>query len=274
MGSPDFAVPSLKAVCAYFAADVVTVFSQPDKRRGRGKIMSPTPVRQWALDHNIPTYTPLNKTEVAQSVDDIKPDLIVVVAYGMILPAEVVDNYLCVNGHASLLPDYRGASPIHSALLNGDMQTGTTLIKMNAKMDEGDMLKKKSCVILPADDLQSLHDTLAELTAEAFAEWLRAEFENELFDGDVQDHSNASYCKKLSTTDRELNLADSAEINMNKIRAFSPIPGAFLTLKSGKIIKILVASIVDGHLTPLIVKPEGKKEMPYTDYLLANPPII
>lgn len=274
MGSPDFAVPTLQAICTYFGSESVTVFSQPDKRRGRGKILSPTPVRQWALDHDIPTFTPLNKTEVSELVIKLKPDLIVVVAYGMILPVEVVDDYVCINGHASLLPAYRGASPIHAALLNGDTETGTTLIKMNAKMDEGNMLKIRCSPILSEDNLLSVHNKLAALTAEAFSEWLADDFETNNFIGTRQNEAQSSYCKKLRTSDRELNLSDPVELNLNKIRAFSPQPGAFLTLKSGKGIKILKASIVDGILNPIIVKPEGKKEMPYSDYLLANPPII
>ncbi|NBV42677.1 methionyl-tRNA formyltransferase, partial [bacterium] len=140
-GTPDFAVPILDAVSAYLGNRLTAVFSRPDSHQGRGQKLTASPVKLRATELGLPIYTPESKLEVKQIFGRIKPDLAIVVAYGIIFPRSVVESYYCVNIHGSLLPKYRGASPIQAAILNGDTETGITLIRMNNKMDQGPILK-------------------------------------------------------------------------------------------------------------------------------------
>ena len=128
MGSPDFALPTLKALHENYT--VSSVLTRPDAPKGRGKQLTPTPIKAWALENNIPVYTPTNKAEVAEVLTTLNPSLCIVIAYGMILPKSITDSITCINLHGSILPQYRGASPIHSSLFNNDTQTGITAIRM------------------------------------------------------------------------------------------------------------------------------------------------
>ncbi|RAP39051.1 methionyl-tRNA formyltransferase [Candidatus Marinamargulisbacteria bacterium SCGC AAA071-K20] len=269
MGTPQFSVPILEKLLKDISAKF-HVFSKPDKARGRGQITSPSPVKECATNHNLPTYTPTSKEELAGEVTKIDPDLIIVVAYAMILPKSVTDNYFCINIHASLLPKYRGASPIHSALLNQDEETGITLIKMNEKMDEGDVLEVKNITIEDNDNLNTLENKLALISAKQIVNYLQLNQDLQNAVLAPQNKEKASYCYKITKEDLSLNLSDTIHTNLGKIKAFAPKPGAKLT-KNGKIIKIIDAKIEDSKLIPLIVKPEGKSEMPYKDYLLGHP---
>lgn len=163
--SPTFAIASLDVCIQCTPVAHLTVLSQPDKVRTRGKKLTPTPIRQHALKHNLTTHTPETKEEFATLIDTIKPDLIIVIAYGMIIPKRITDNYLCINAHASLLPQYRGASPIQASLLNNDTKTGVTLIKMNEHMDEGAIISKQEHNIKKNTTFNILHDELASLTS-------------------------------------------------------------------------------------------------------------
>jgi len=274
MGSPLFSVPVLEAILDAFPESVVGVITQPDMGRGRGKKVSPTPVAEVAMARGIPVYKPESKLEIEPILSALAPDLVVVVAYGMILPKSVTEGYFCMNGHSSLLPQYRGAAPIHFALLNGDTETGITLIKITEKMDAGDVLLKQACPIDPLDTLGSLHDRLSLLCAEMVVRFIKEHFLPSDICPIAQVESEATYTRKLTTADREINRLDSAEVSLNRVRAFSPVPGAFISLDGGGIVKVLSADIVDNRLRPLRVKPEGKAEMVYPDYLLGNPPII
>jgi methionyl-tRNA formyltransferase len=268
MGSPDFCIPTLDRLIAHPKVKMMGVVSQPNKPKGRGKQLLPTPVKTWAIDYNIDVYSPQSKDEVAQIVDQIKPTLIVVVAYGMILPASITDRYLCINGHASILPHYRGASPIHASLLNNDNKTGMTLIKITDKMDAGNMLLTLKTDIDDNDNFETLHDRLALLCADAFASYLDKP------DTEIsQNHDKATYCSKLTTSDRELLSTDSNAVKWGKIRAFSPRPGAFIMI-GDRPTKIIQARRERDVLIPVLVQPPGKKKMSYDDYLRGGYPSL
>lgn len=263
-GTPDFACPTLTALTS-IQCNIIHVITQPDKIRTRGKKTSPTPIKQLANQLNIPVSTPLNKQDFAKLISQLNPDIIIVIAYGMILPAEIVNKYYCINLHASLLPKYRGASPIQASLLNNDTLSGITLIHMNNKMDEGPIILKNTCQINPSDNFLKVHDNLAKIAATTCLEWVQKTNNNVTMSITEQNHSQATYCKKIKKEDLYLNPNDNIQINAAKIKAFSPIPGAY-TLKNNKRIKILEAEILNNQLRPILVKPEGKKIMSYDDF--------
>lgn len=268
MGSPEFGLQSLITLYSNPALDLIAVFSRADAPKGRNQLMSETPIKAWASQHHISTYTPMSKEEVAAKINELKPDLLIVIAYGMILPKSITDHYLCINVHASILPKYRGASPIHAALLNNDKKTGITLIKMNEYMDRGDILATYTLDIEETDNLQTLHDKLATLSSNACTNIIQ---NIHALTFTPQDNEHASYCQKLHTSDFELKPTDSIEQKLGKIKAFSPRPGAFI-IRNGKQIKILEALRQEDQLIPITIKPEGKRMMSYKDYCLAQPP--
>jgi methionyl-tRNA formyltransferase len=273
MGSPEFALPSLKALRQTFSEDIIAVFTRPDAPKGRGKKLVSTPIKSWALSQEIPVYTPHNKDELQSEIVNLDPDLIVVIAYGMIFPQVITDKYFCLNVHGSLLPKFRGASPIQASLLNGDTETGITLMKMNESMDKGAILSKETITIQDNDNLASLHDKLAELGSKVLPGYISDHLITGQFTLTPQDHVQASYCKKIQKTDLELDLKQTPIQILRKIRAFSPIPGAFV-INNNRRVKILDAKIVDDELNILQVKPEGKSIMSYHDYCLAHPKIL
>jgi methionyl-tRNA formyltransferase len=269
LGTPDFAVPMLEAVIQHQAVNTFAVITRPDAPKGRSKKLVPSPVKQCAIKHNLPVFNPPTKETLSATIQSLSPDIIIVVAYGMILPKIITDTYFCINSHGSLLPQYRGASPIHASLLNHDKKTGITLIKMDEKMDTGDILYQQKITIDPQDNFASLHDKLAILSGTAIITYLETMT-------DVtpvpQNHQTATYCKKYISSDFELNTTDSALINLGKIRAFSPVPGAYI-IKDKKRVKILHATLENNKLKLITVKPEGKQAMSYQDYCLGNPPL-
>ena len=270
MGTPDFSCTSLLALLNNFSEFEFSVITMPDKVRTRGKKVSPAPVKLIAQKNNLDVYTPSTKKDVTDLIFKINPDLIIVVAYGMIIEKTVVDSYFCINVHASLLPKYRGASPIQAALLNGDLTTGVTLIQLNEFMDAGPILLKRECDINPTDNHGVLSEKLAELGAKLLVEFIA---ENYLLNQVVrveQNHSEASYCKKILKND--LIIDDSMSVNEIhcKIKAFSPKPGAFI-LQDSKRIKLLESKIENNEIILIVVQPEGKSPMQYSDYLLGNP---
>lgn len=271
MGSPQFAVASLSAILGHVNAHVVAVVTQPDQPKGRGKHPAQTAVKLAAQAAAIPVFTPNSKRELTKIVRDCHPDILVVVAYGRILPAAITDHYVCLNVHGSLLPRYRGASPIHAALMTGDAVTGVTLMQMNAKMDEGNILSVSETEIVPDDCFQTLHDRLSHMGGLLLVDF----FDNPkevLAQAKVQDDNAVSYCQKLQSEDALLCADRSAVENWGIIRAFSPIPGAYV-LEAGKRIKIIEAKLVDHRLVPVVVKPEGKGLMSYADYQRGRGPI-
>lgn len=227
-GTPEFAVPALAALLAS-PHTVCAVYTQPDRPAGRGRKLQASPVKQCAQAHGIPVFQPesLKTPESQQQLTMLQPDLMVVAAYGLILPPEVlrIPPHGCLNIHASLLPRWRGAAPIQRAILAGDSTTGITLMQMDRGLDTGAMLLKKSCPINSDDTAQSLHDRLAPLGAEVLLEGLKQLAAGTL-QAEAQIDAQASYAKKLNKAEALLDWHNSAEQLRRQIHAFNPWPVA------------------------------------------------
>ncbi|MBE9562143.1 MAG: methionyl-tRNA formyltransferase, partial [Proteobacteria bacterium] len=225
-GTPQFSVPSLLALLNS-KHTVCAVYTQPDRKAGRGRKLQASPVKQTALEHKIDVYQPITlKDEVVQSqLKELQADLMVVVAYGLILPKIVLETPKlgCINVHASLLPRWRGAAPIQRALLAGDDATGITLMQMDVGLDTGGMIKTASCKISSDDNGQTLHDRLSEIGANLLANTI-----DEIGNLPVtpQDNSQKTYASKLEKTEAQLNWNESAIALERKVRAFNPWPVA------------------------------------------------
>lgn len=240
MGTPDFAVPSLKALLdANF--DVVGVFTQPDRARGRGHKVTYSPVKRAALDAELPIFQPrrLREDEAMEALRGLKPDAIVVVAFGQLLPKAVLDlpPLGCINVHASLLPKYRGAAPIQAAIAAGETVTGVTTMYMDEGLDTGDMILRREVPIEPADDVGTLHDKLAVVGAELLVETMRLIAAGEA-PRTKQDDSQATYAPKIEREHGAIDWRQSARALFNHVRAFRPWPGAY-TGHRGRILKVL-----------------------------------
>ena len=250
MGTPEFAVPCLKALIDS-GENVQAVLTQPDKPKGRGYKLTPPPVKELALTHDIPVYQPesLKKGENAQKTVEIlkslSPDIIVVVAYGKILPKEVLDipKHFCINVHASLLPKYRGAGPIQWSVLNGETETGVTTMVMAEGLDTGDMLMKASLKIGENETASELHDRLSELGAKLLLDTIKA-VKSGNFTRTVQNDEESNYAPMLSKDLCPINFLKTAQEIHNQIRGLSDWPCATATL-DGKRIKIFRSSISD-----------------------------
>ncbi|MCK5718349.1 MAG: methionyl-tRNA formyltransferase [Thiomargarita sp.] len=223
-GTPEFAIPSLLALLNS-THKVCAVYTQPDRKAGRGRKLKSSPVKLAAIEHNIPIYQPnnLKNVEDIAQLQALNADLIVVVAYGLILPKNVLEipHFGCVNVHASLLPRWRGAAPIQRALIAGDVTTGISLMQMDVGLDTGDMLKQVNCTILANDTGQTLHDRLASLGAQLLTENID-NIEN--LPTTKQDDKQAIYAKKLAKAEAKLDWQQPATILERKIRAFNPYP--------------------------------------------------
>ena len=227
-GTPDFSVPSLQALLDSLH-DVVAVYTQPDRPAGRGRKMLASPVKQLAMQHDIPVFQPdsLKTAAAQQQLADWQPDLLVVVAYGLLLPPAVlaIPRLGCVNVHASLLPRWRGAAPIQRAILAGDTRTGVCLMQMDAGLDTGPVLACSSCDITTDDTGSRLHDKLALLGARLLAQNLVA-LENADLKHCPQDGALASYAGKLQKSEARIDWKGSAADIANKVRAFNSWPVA------------------------------------------------
>lgn len=245
MGTPDFSVPSLKALLAA-DYDVVGVFTQPDRRRGRGQRVTFSPVKQVAVGENIDVFQPrsLREPEMIDVLRKLAPDAIVVVAYGQILPKEVLElpRYGCVNVHASLLPRHRGAAPIQAAIAAGDDVTGVTTMYMDEGLDTGDMILRRETPIDEADDAGTLHDRLATLGAQLLVETMAA-LADETAPRVKQQADLATYAPRLSREDAMIRWSASADDVANHVRAFAPRPGAYTTHRDN-MLKVLAATPV------------------------------
>ncbi len=292
MGTPDFAVPCLRKL-AESGHEVAAVFTQPDKPKGRGYKMIPTPVKSAALEYGIEVYQPLSlrkgddAAEAMRILNDIAPELIVVTAYGQILPKEVLElpKYGCVNIHASLLPKYRGAAPINWVLLNGEKETGVTSMQMSEGLDTGDMLIKKSTEIGENETYEELYARLSEMGGEVLMETIAA-IENGTLSPEVQDDSLSCYSPMIRKEMSALDFSKSAKEIHDTIRGVT----GFAMLE-GKRIKVYRSAISDNIapdaengaivntdnftvkcgdgkcVTFLEVQPEGKKRMATADFL-------
>jgi len=241
-GTPEFAVPTLKALIKS-KHEVIAVYTQPDRPAGRGRKVKFGPIKQVAVDANIPIEQPISlKDEQAQEIlNNYNADVMVVAAYGLILPQVVLGmpKYGCLNIHGSLLPRWRGAAPIHRAIEKGDKETGITIMQMAAGLDTGDMLLKIKCPITNVDTVQSVHDYLAEAGAEALLKVLD-KIEN--LNPEVQDESLTSYAHKVEKSEAEIDWTQSAKEIDQKIRAFSGWPVAF-TLFNGEPLRIHMSKV-------------------------------
>lgn len=295
MGTPDFAVPCLQRLLKD-GEEVVGVFTQPDKPKGRGYELTPPPVKAEALLHGIPVFQPnsMRDGEALEILKTLKPDLSIVVAYGKILPKEVLDfpKYGSVNIHASLLPRYRGAAPIQWCVLNGETQTGVTSMQMNEGLDTGDMLLSKSIPIPPDMTAGELHDALSLLGAEVMSETVKAIREGSL--QPVSQPQESNYAPMLTKSLCPIDFQNSAQEIHNQVRGLCPWPSATATFH-GKRLKIhqtrctktstdalpgaviavsdvITVSCGDGTALEILeLQPEGKKRMPAKAFLLGHP---
>ena len=296
MGTPDFAVASLKRLVED-GHDVCGVFTQPDKPKNRGHKMAFSPVKEYALTVGIPVYQPvkLRDGEAQRLVEELAPELIVVAAYGRILPEDILNTppYGSINVHSSILPKYRGAAPINWAILNGDSVTGVTIMYMAKELDAGDVILCRETAIDPDEDAQTLTARLAALGADALAEAVER-----LHDGTAvrlpQDHSAYTYAPMLDRSLSPLDFSKSARQLHDQVRGLIPWPCASMTL-DGKNVKVyrtavggetalaagkiaeagkqgLAIACGDGRLLRILeLQAEGGKRMAAADYLRGHP---
>ncbi len=295
MGTPEFAVPCLERLITD-GHNVKGVFTQPDKPKGRGHKMQFPPVKECAVQHGIPVYQPLKMRdgEALGILRELNPELIIVVAYGKILPEDILSfpKYGCVNMHASLLPKYRGAAPIQWCVLNGEKESGVTAMQMDAGLDTGDMLLCKKTEIGENMTAGELHDILSGIGADVMSKTIGIIENNEL-KPEKQDDSLSNYAPMLSKDLCPIDWNASAQEVHNKVRGLSPWPVATTVLngktfkihktelagkcsgESGKIIKadkeLLVACGDGSAVRILVLQAEGKKAMPSGDFLRGNP---
>ena len=294
MGTPDFSVPCLERLVSD-GEEVVGVFTQPDKPKGRGYEMAFSPVKECAIKHNIPVFQPksMKDGEALKIIETLNPDLTIVVAYGKILPKEILyfPKYNSINIHASLLPAYRGAAPIQWSILNGEKVTGVTSMLMNEGLDTGDMLLSEKIEITENMNAGELHDALSIMGAEVMSKTI-AEVKANSLKPKKQDDSLSNYSPMLSKALCPTDFTKSAQEVHNHIRGLSPWPVATATL-NGKKLK-LYSSVIGGktNLAPgtvvstdgvisvacgdgicvdiLSVQAEGKKRMSSKDFLLGH----
>ena len=263
MGTPEIAATCLSRLIED-GHGISAVVTREDKPRGRGNVMTPTPVKALALEHGIPVYTPktLRDGEFAAILDEYKPSLIVVVAYGKILPKSVIDypEHGCINLHVSLLPKYRGAAPMQRAIMEGEEETGVTVMYMDEGLDTGDILTVEKFPIGPLDDFEAIHDRSALVGGGLLSSTIEKIEKNEI-QRIKQNDSLATYAAKVEKEDCKLNFALSAKRLDFIIRGVTPIPGAF-AYHNGKMLKINKATPVDkkgecGKVIDLSDKGEG-----------------
>ena len=294
MGTPDFALFSLRALVEA-GEEIIGVVTQPDKPKGRGYALTPPPVKVYATEQNLPLYQPatLKGEEFSAILSALDPELIVVVAYGKILPKNVLDypKYGCVNVHGSLLPEYRGAAPMQRAIIDGKAETGITTMMMDVGLDTGDMLLVKKMPIEQNDNFETVHDKLGALGAQALIETVAA-MKNGTLTRTKQSDEGATYAAKIEKADCLIDFSKSAQEVHDLIRGLSPIPLAFTHTPDGKLLKVTAAEVAseDGEHTAvgevlsldggkiivackkgcvalLTVLPEGKKRMAAADFI-------
>ncbi len=259
MGTPEFACPTLQKLIDR-GENVVAVVTQPDRPKGRGQQMLPPPVKQLAERHGIPVQQPV-KVRTPDAVEEIRalaPDLIVVVAFGQILPKALLEipRYGCINVHASLLPRWRGAAPLNWCIIAGDTETGVTTMQMDVGLDTGDMLLKKITPIGRDEDASSLHDRLCGIGAEALAETIDLLVAGRLVP-EKQDDALTTYASMLKKEDGLIDWSGDAIAIRNRIRGLTPWPGAYTHL-NGKTLKVFRTRAGSGTGSPGTVLQAGK----------------
>ncbi|WP_421336750.1 methionyl-tRNA formyltransferase [Aeromonas veronii] len=291
-GTPDFAARHLAALLSS-DHEVVAVYTQPDKPAGRGQKLTASPVKELALTHNLPVYQPasLRKEEAQAELAALGADLMVVVAYGLILPKAVLDTPRlgCINVHGSLLPRWRGAAPIQRSIWAGDAETGVTIMQMDVGLDTGAMIRKVTCPIAADETSASLYDKLAELGPQALVDTIDAMAAGDTA-AEVQDDALANYAEKLSKEEARIDWSMEAVAIERCIRAFNPWPISWFEV-ADQTVKVWQAAVIDsdhgqpagtllkadkqgidiatgkGVLRLLTLQPPGKKAMSVTDLL-------
>lgn len=284
MGTPDYAEEILKKLITDSEIEVVSVYTQPDKPVGRKKLLTPPPVKKVALEEGIEVFQPnsLREDRAIESVLNQECDFIVVAAYGQILPKAILKHAPCINLHASILPKYRGASPIQQAILNGDTKTGVTAMLMDEGLDTGDIIKIVECEIDQDEMVEELFEKLTHIAADLTLDVVK-NFHS--YTPVPQNDIEASYCKKITKEDGRIEFDDARTI-YNKYRAFTPWPGVYINsglkikkmklssdtgcYEKGKILKIDECAEVgceNGSIEVCRVQPPSKKEMNIKDYL-------
>lgn len=294
MGTPDFALFSLKALVEA-GENVIGVVTQPDKPKGRGYTLTPPPVKVYATEQGLPVYQPntLRGDEFANLLAELDPELLVVAAYGKILPKNVLDypRYGCINVHGSLLPEYRGAAPMQRAIMEGKRKTGITTMMMDVGLDTGDMLLREEIAIEENDNFETVHDKLGACGAEVLLRTVDALRQGTLT-RTPQDDSLATYAAKIEKSDCLIDFSQSAQAVHDQIRGLSPIPLSFTYTPDGKMLKVIASEVVtrapqtapagtvlsleggkitvacgEGAVALLTVLPEGKKRMSAADFI-------
>lgn len=237
MGTPDFSVPILEQLI-HSKYEVVLVVTQPDRPVGRKRILTPPPVKELALKHNLPVFQPENIQQQYEHILSYEPDIIVTAAYGQILPIQLLDSppYKCINVHASLLPELRGGAPIHYAILRGKQQTGITIMYMVEELDAGDIISQEKVVIEESDDVGALHDKLSGLGADLLLKTLPQIFSNDI-NPVKQDEQLVTYAPNITRELEKINWQDSNEKVYNHIRGLRPWPVAY-TIFNGQQMKV------------------------------------
>ena len=289
MGTPDFAVPVLEGLIENY--EVVGVVSQPDKKIGRKQILSPTPIKQIAIEHGIPVFQPERIKKDYQDILDLNPDIIVTCAYGQIIPKEILDypKYGCINVHASLLPKLRGGAPIHKAIIDGYEKTGITIMYMDEKMDNGDIISQEETLIDDSDTLETLHDRLSIMGKNLLLKTLPdiIEGKNKRL---KQNLDEVTYAYNITREEEHIDFSKTRREIFNLVRGLNPTPGAYLLLNDevvkvygceigkegtnkivGQITEINKSGISvtckDGMVLLTEIKPFGKKKMKARDYI-------
>ncbi|AKF94451.1 methionyl-tRNA formyltransferase [Brevibacillus laterosporus] len=294
MGTPDFATQSLEALITN-GYQVVGVVTQPDRPVGRKRVLTPPPVKELALRHGLPVYQPekIRESEAVQSVlDATRPDLIVTAAYGQILPVSLLEapKHGCINIHASLLPKYRGGAPIHASIINGEKETGVTIMYMVQALDAGDMISKVIVPIEERDTAASMFEKLATAGADLLIETLPKLLKGEITP-EPQNHEEATFAPNIKRENERLDWNKSAREIYNQVRGMNSWPVAFTTFE-GKVWKVWWAEVVElagqlatpgtiigrtedgliiacgaGSIILKEIQPEGKKRMSVYDFL-------
>ncbi|HJJ36334.1 MAG TPA: methionyl-tRNA formyltransferase [Methanocorpusculum sp.] len=293
MGTPEYAVYSLEKVAANH--EVVGVLTRADKPNRRGNKIEFSPVKKFALEHNIPVFQPesLSDDALCEELKNLQPDIATVVAYGMLIPRRIIDlpRLSTINVHGSLLPKYRGAAPMQYSVLNGDEVAGVTIMYVADKLDSGDIILSRSIPLGEDETFGELHDRLAVLGADALCEALD-QFEAGTVHAVPQDPEQVTYAPSISKEECVIDWSLPASVVHNRIRGLSPIPGAITKLPDGKLLKLYKAKKIDGYtgkpgeicavlkkegivvacgegaVCLISAKPEGKREMPAVE--LAN----
>lgn len=227
MGTPDFSVPILEAL-VNAGYPVVLAVTQPDRPKGRKKVLTESPIKETALKHDIPVFQPEKLKHNFQPILDSKPDLIITAAYGQILPVDLLQTpeFGCINVHASLLPELRGGAPIHYAILQGKRETGVTIMYMVEKLDAGDMLTQKTVSIEEDDNVGKLHDKLADAGAELLLNTL-PKLADHLLTPTPQNHDKATFAANIKREQEKIDWRNSSDVIYNQIRGLNPWPVAF-----------------------------------------------